>query len=148
MYNLKTYLTIDIFNEILKEFEWPCSYKTEELAVDGLKLHFPKCTLIVDEEPMEGEIYAIFPNCYTGRTNMQGSLKLLDAVGVIREKKLKDPNYKDPVLHDLDIYPSLNKVEDGCRNICILIQTFLLSCVVEGDFSWIDDYKKEYPEAW
>ncbi len=141
MYYPETYFKIDILNEILKEFDWPCPYETARSGAD-IVLYFPKCELLIIEG-FDSHMYAVFPNCYTGRNDMQDSLKLSRAVGVIRDKKMKDPNYKDPLLHELDDDPSLDKVKDGIRNICILIQTFLLPCVVDGDFSWVDDYNKE-----
>ena len=57
----------------------------------------------------------------------------------------KIDSFKAPVLHDFfSPFASLLKVQYGLRDLCILIQAYLLPCV-KGDFIIIEDFFKEHP---
>lgn len=47
---------------------------------------------------------------------------------------------------NLEVEPSLQKVEAGLHNICILLQAYLMPCI-EGDFGWVEEYNKLYPDG-
>jgi hypothetical protein len=51
----------------------------------------------------------------------------------------------EPNIKIIEPFASLAKVQDGVRNICILIQFYLKDCI-KGDFSLIEKYKQEHPE--
>ncbi|MNE69938.1 hypothetical protein D3C80_1656960 [compost metagenome] len=75
-------------------------------------------------------------------------MTVFDAVEVIKPKKSLREQELAQLKEIISVFnedPSLDKVKQGVKNICVLIQVYLLPCL-KGDFSWVEDYKKLYPE--
>jgi hypothetical protein len=145
MYNPDTFFNIDVLKEVLNEYKWPLEYKLEEYS-DEVIIEFPKCSIIISEG-FESKMNAHFLNEQTGRSDIQHSLSVFDAVEVL--KSINPQNDQDlelkGLVRNLEVEPSLEKVKLGLHNICILLQAYLLPCI-KGDFSWVKEYNKMYPE--
>jgi hypothetical protein len=141
MYNPESFFDIEILEEVLSSYDWPSNYTLEKVGAGNIKLRFPKCS-IVFSEGFESSMNAYFLNSDTNRAKDKTSLKILDAVNVLKSSKEKEPGYKPS--KDFKLFledePSRQKVKDGLNNICILLQTYLLECI-QGDFSWVEMYE-------
>jgi hypothetical protein len=140
MYYPPNYLNREILEKILSEYEWPASYTIgdDDCPFDGIEVVFPKCSLFF-REGSSGDIDILFSHL---QTNTDYGLSISHAVYyVFRPELIKNSEFKEPEYYDTS-YPftSIEKVENGVRNMCILLQTFLLSCI-KGDFSWVEKYK-------
>jgi len=83
---------------------------------------------------------AYFLNSETKIGDKSASFQINDAVKILKPIKEKELGFKNPIglKRFLDDEPSEEKVKEGLNNICILLQTYLLSCIL-GDFSWLDE---------
>lgn len=145
MYYPETFFTKEVLKEALKQYKWPLQYKLQTTNSGSVLIKFPKCSILV-YEGFESHMDACFLNEETGRNNVQSSLKLLDAVCVIRSThnlSINDSHLLKGVLRFIEGEPSLEKVNQGLKNICILMQVYLLPCI-EGDFSWVQEYNRQY----
>ena len=130
-----------MLDRILSEFKWPASYTIgdDDMPEEGIEVRFPNCTIIF-YEGHESEIDLNFSNEHTGRGEEDVELCLQDAMLVVPDKVESAPDFKKPVLADhFCVYASPEKVEIEVRNICILLQTYLLPSI-EGDFGWVWEY--------
>jgi hypothetical protein len=141
MYNPPTFLTRQILDEILSEFKWPAPYTIgdDSCTADGVDVRFPKCTLFF-VEGFESEMSLYFSHV---ETKTEYALTLFTAIHYVLDPQAKqDPNFQEPKLTGyFEPAASLEKVKNGLRDICLLLQTYLLPCI-EGDFSWVEKYKK------
>ncbi len=134
MYNSDTFLDIEVVKEVLSEYKWPLAYKLEEYS-DEVIIEFPKCTIILSEG-FESGMNAYFLNSQTGRSDIQQSLELFDALWVLRSiNRQHDAELKiNELASNIEDKPSLEKVKQGLHIICVMLQAYLLPCI-EGDFS-------------
>ena len=139
MYNSDTFFNIDVLKEVLNEYKWPLEYKLEEYS-DEVIIEFPKCSLVI-REGFESVMNAFFLNEQTGRSDIQQSLDVFDAVEVLESI---NPQKQELKLNNLEGKPSLEIVKQGLHNICILLQAYLLPCI-KGDFSWVEEFNKKHP---
>ena len=146
MYYPEIYFNIDTLDRVLKLYDWPSKYELVETNSGDIVVEFDKCKVVVSEG-FESDMYAYFPNELTGRNNKQVNLELFHAIQIMRPIAQNKIGYKEPkgLKLNLEGEPSLQKVEDGLHNICILLQAYLLPCI-EGDFSWVEEYNKQHPE--
>lgn len=142
MYNRNSFFNIEILKEVLSDYQWPAEYTLEEVEAGNVLLHFPKCKILFSEG-FDSKMNAYFLNSEIGREEWKGSLKIFDAVRILKPIKEKEPGFKQPtgLIRFLDEVPSEQKVRDGLNNIIILLQAYLLSCI-QGDFSWLDKINK------
>lgn len=145
MYSPPNFLTRMNLEEILNEFKWPEAYVIgdDSCTADGIEVSFPKCTIYF-REGFESEMSLYFSHIET-KTNY--NLTLFDAIYYVFEKEAKrDLNFKEPKLIEyFSPQASLEKVKNGVRDICTLLQAYLLPCI-EGDFSWVEKYKQNKNE--
>lgn len=146
MYQTRSYFEINILKEILGQYIWPSNYTLQETNSGDIVIRFPKCNLIVSEG-FESTITAYFPNSETNRSNEQSVLDIFDAIDVVKLARELEDDFIQPIglVKYVDVEPSLKKVKQGLNNICILLQTYLLPCL-QGDYSWVDEYNKKYPD--
>lgn len=147
MYYPETFFSKQVLEETLNLYVWPEKYVLKEEGAGSVLITFPECTIIV-YEGFESRMIAYFVNEETGRSNVQESLTIFDAVEVLRPGKNLSGQELEQLTELIDFFevdPSLAKVKEGLKNICILLQVYLLPCL-KGDFSWVEDYKKLYPE--
>ena len=139
MYNPESFFDIEILEEVLSNYDWSSNYTLEKVGAGSIKLRFPKCS-IVFSEGFESNMNAYFLNSETNRDKDKASLKVVDAVQVLKPTKEKESGFIPPknIKRFLEVEPSKQKVKDGLNNICILLQTYLLECI-QGDFSWVDE---------
>lgn len=131
MYNPPNFLTVNVLSNILKEFEWPDKYRLEDDLPDGISMVFENCELIFSEG-FESEIHLLFS---VEQTGTDYNLELFHALQVLRGDNKIEPKlsgFFSPLA-------SLEKVENEVRDICVLLQFYLLPCI-SGDFSWVDKY--------
>jgi hypothetical protein len=139
LYNPPKFLTMQILEEILNEFTWPENYVLIDELPDFITMQFPNCGLCF-YEGYESDMDLFFLHSDTKRGDMESSLHLFHALYVLIDEAKQNSNFKEPILWDNpSILGSLEKVKIGLRNVCILVQTYLLPCI-EGDFSWVERY--------
>lgn len=145
MYYPERFFDIMILEEILQKYEWTSTYILQETNSGSVIIKFPKCKMIISEG-FESSMNAYFPNSETGRSDKQASLRIFDAIDIIKPIRELEGDFIEPkgLVSNLDVEPSIEKVKQGLHNICILLQTYLLPCIA-GDYSWVDDYNKKYP---
>lgn len=132
------FLTSDLLDAVLKEFEWPISYILEDDLPDGMIMRFPRCNLYF-REGYEGDIELHFLKVDTGTDY---PLKLAHAISVIVPEAIREGNEVTPnLINDSSIYGSQEKMRNGIRDICKILLTHLLACI-QGDWSWLEIYKK------
>jgi len=147
MYNPKSYFDLNVLKEILDQYKWSSEYTLHETNSGNVILEFPKFKIIISEG-FESNMNAYFPNSETKRNDKQSALNIFDAIDVIKSAKELENDFIEPIglVKYLNTEPSLEKVRQGLNNICILLQTYLQTCN-DGDFSWIDEYNKRYPDV-
>lgn len=138
MYNPPTFLTLDVVAQIAEEFTWPAPYTLEDDQPDGIVFVFPKCALIF-QEGFESDMYISFP---VDLTQTPSNLRLEHALSILvpeaREKGIELPTLDETFIPSA----SLEKVEIGIRNLCVLSLTYLEPCIL-GDFSWVERFKSK-----
>jgi hypothetical protein len=147
MYHPKSYFSINILKQVLDNYNWLSKYTLQETNSGDVIIRFPKCSVIISEG-FESNMNAYFPNSETKRNDKQSTLNLFDAVDAVKSIRELENDFIPPkeLVQYFDIEPSLEKVKQGLNNICILLQTYLLPCI-EGDFSWVEEYNKKYPDV-
>jgi hypothetical protein len=145
MYNPPTYLTSETLNQILAEFSWPSAFeiREEDCTVDGIKVRFPKC-IVYFREGFESDISFYLANPILKDIKYWSSF---DLIHYVYEPAIRNtPSFKEPALNNFfSPFASLEKVENGLRDICILIKTYLYPCI-DGDYSLIEEYNNQHPE--
>jgi hypothetical protein len=112
------------------------------VQVDGILVRFPAC-IVFFREGFESEMDFYLADPASSQDNYWSSFDLI--YYVYRPALATDPLFKEPVLINLfSPHASLEKVENGIRDLCRLIQAFLLPCI-QGDFRLIEAYRKAYP---
>jgi hypothetical protein len=146
MYNPKIYFNVNVLKEVLEKYNWPSFYTLSETNSGNVIIRFSKCNILISEG-FESSMVASFLNSDIGRNEMQSNLEIFHALDVIRPVVESRDGFIEPkgLVKYVDANPSLEKVKQGLNNICILLQTYLLSCI-EGDFSWVEEYNKKYPD--
>lgn len=142
MYNPPRFLDKSILDEVLSEFKWPALYiiGDDTCPSDGLEVSFPQCTLYF-VEGFESDMSLRFS---WEQTQTAFDLNLSDALYIMRNEAIKNPAFKEPALTGyFEPGASLEKVKKGLRDICILLQAYMLPCL-EGDFSWVNKYKEKF----
>lgn len=146
MYNPENYFTEEVLASVLKQYNWVEEYELHQSPPSSIVVKFPKCTIVITEG-FESKMNAYFLNSEIGRSKTQYSLSIFDAVSVVKtthKLSKSDGVLLDGLVRFLDVAPSLEKVIQGLRNICILLQVYLLPCI-DGDFGWVDEYNKQNP---
>lgn len=137
-YNPPSYMTVEVLEEILKEFDWPAPYTLEDDLPDGIVMCFPNSHLYF-REGFESEMYLEF---LTEDTHTSRNLKLGHALLVIVPESQRDGKQITPGLIDYwTPEASLEKVENGIRDLCKVVLYHLKPCIL-GDFSWVKEYLK------
>jgi hypothetical protein len=133
------FLTIDVMSEILAEFSWPASYTFDDSYPPDIVLKFPQSKFIFLED-FESNIHLIFSNDDTKREPGRGNYKLGHAITILLPEAKMNKDFQKPVLTDYSAEPpSLEKVKNSFRNLCVIMQTYLLPSI-QGDFSWVERY--------
>ena len=140
MYNPPEFFTVEVLSEIVAEFTWPVSYTLDDSYPDYIIVKFPKSNLCF-YEGFESDMGLFFLNSDTKIGN-KPNLKLFDALHyVLRPEAKARGDFKEVTLTGYSSpFASLEKVKNGIRDICILVQAYLLPCV-EGDFTWVERYQ-------
>lgn len=136
------FFSIDILTQILDQYDWPAEYKLEEGVSGNIKVLFPNCTFIFSEG-YESSMSAYFLNSEIGRSDMQYSLTIFDAIRTFSDKELNSDLKKNKGFNEyIEPEASKEKIIKGLQNICILLQTYLLPCI-KGNFNWLEEYYKK-----
>ncbi|WP_212005045.1 hypothetical protein [Chitinophaga sp. HK235] len=137
-YDPPTFLTTELVAEIMAEFEWPASYILEDSGL-MVEVKFPRCTLFI-QEGFDSDLELRFS---TADTHTRYSLSITHALTYLVPEAEMNPDFKPPKLDtNIGIFPTLQKVESGTRNLCLLMQAYLLPCI-KGDFGWVDKLKED-----
>ena len=137
-YHPKTYMTEELLEEILKEFEWPELYELEDDLPDGISVIFPECELYFVEFA-EGQIEITF---LADNIQTDYDVSIISAILALKEQK----DYEKPkLIADDSPFASFEKVQNGIKDNCTLLQHYLLPCI-QGDFSWVDEFKRQAQE--
>ena len=131
MYNPPTFMTLELLDKLLAEFEWPAPYTLEDDLPDGIVVAFPRCHLYFTEG-FESTIQIRFLPEDTGTDE---PLTLGHALSTIASVP---PPQIPPTMH-----ASLEKVIAGIREQCTLVLTYLRPCLL-GDFSWVERYQRAH----
>lgn len=130
-------MTLEVLAGVLSEFEWPAPYTLEDRLPRGILMTFPRCHLFFAEVfTSDLELYFLLAD-----TGLNETVTLKHVLIALRE----DPN-RTSELPDVPLIPtfspqaSLEKVQNGARNLCRLVLTHLSPCIL-GDFSWLEIYK-------
>ena len=137
MNNPPRFLTIDVLSDILKDFQWPTTYELEDDLPDGIVMQFPRCNLYF-REGFAGDVEILF---LTEDTDTDANISLGEALLVIAPRAERGPGPLTPgLIDDTSIYGSLEKVQNGIRDLCTIVMYHLKPCIL-GDFSWVAQYK-------
>lgn len=137
MLERSTYLTLQIIQKITAEFEWPENYTFEDELPDGIAMAF-KSREIFFSEGFESEMsLQFFPEI----DGVEYPLNLGHALKVLMPKDEYEGKTNRLNLSNDMSEPSQNKVENGVRDICKLVQAYMFPYLFEGDDSWIDTYR-------
>lgn len=127
------FMTLEMVYEILSEFSWPAVYELEDGLPDYICVQFPECGLTFNLG-FEGRIHLRM----WSKNEINNWHSLDSALLVLKEEA--DDNVTEPVLRAYHSeVPSTEKAQHDIRNICILLQTYLLPTIL-GDFSWVERY--------
>ncbi|NML22294.1 hypothetical protein HHL16_15525 [Pseudoflavitalea sp. G-6-1-2] len=147
MYNPETYFSKEVLERVLQQYDWPEKYELIKSPPSSVIVRFSRCT-VVFVEGFDSNMRAFFLNKDTGRNDMQGCLQVYDAVRAL--ELTHHLTEADITLLEgaksLPVFPSLEKVEQGLRNLCIHLQVYLLPCI-QGNFDWVSEYNRQYPES-
>jgi hypothetical protein len=140
-YSPKSYLTLAVLSEIVAERQWPAPYTLEDDLPDGILMRFPACTLYICEG-FEGNMDIRFLTEETKTDPMLGNLRLGHALlGLIPESERDHTKPLTPnLIGDTSPSASLGKVQNGIRDLCIIVLTHLQPCLL-GDFGWVRAYQ-------
>lgn len=134
MYMPPTFLTLDVLEGVLGQFEWPARYTLKRLPAARVAVQFPGCTLVF-VEGFESDMEAKFLPKDTGLDNAVTVYDALLALG--------SPD--TPELLDFDAGgASLEKVQKQAHDLCAVVLHHFRSSLL-GDFSWVPAYR-EYLE--
>ena len=139
-----SFLTPTLLNEIAAEFEWPLPFMIEDANPDGVTMEFRDCGLIFSDGGDGGVIVRFF----VGHTKTNYSLHIGHAMAVYIPENERI-NGKIPWLNAIPIinpFPSIENTTDSIRNACKILTQFLTP-VMLGDFTWVDEYRKMFPET-
>lgn len=131
---MKTYLSENLFREVVDSFEWPEAHTVESDLPDGMMLKLPLCTLYFAEGP-EGDIRLEF---LPENTGAKMSLGLAHAIMVAppasgaAQKLFRDESPKG----------SAEKARHGVHDLCATVLA-RLEPVLRGDFSWVEKYRQK-----
>jgi hypothetical protein len=142
MYNPEKYLTPEILDKLLAEFNWPEKYCVDfdDNSTEGIEVKFPHSSILFIEG-FESEIDVKFLNEQTNRDENQSSLSIGHALMVLEEEAKNRNDFVEPKLSNFfSPEASYEKVIHGVKNMCELIQAYLLPCMM-GDFSWVEKYE-------
>lgn len=129
MYNPPTFMTLELLDQLLAEFEWPAPYTLDDELPDGIVVTFPRCHLYFTE----GFESAIQIRFLPEDTGADEPLTLGHALSTIASAP---PPQIPPTMH-----ASLDKVIAGIREQCTLVLTYLRPCLL-GDFGWVERYER------
>ena len=139
-----SFLTPTLLNKIAAEFEWPLPFMIEDADPDGVIMEFPNCGLIFSDGCDGGVIVRFFVE-HT-KTNYSLHVGHAMAVYVPENERI---NGEIPGLNAIPIikpFPSLDNTIHGIRNECTILTQFLTP-VILGDFTWVEEYRRMFPEA-
>jgi len=132
VYSPKTYMTMDVLADLLKEFEWPAPYQLEDWLPDGIAVVFPKCQLFFSEG-FESHMSLKFLAESPGLGETVNLHDLMVSLG-----GLHTPGLDETLLPQA----SLDKVKIGVRNLCKIVLTHFRGSIL-GDFNWYAAYKRK-----
>ena len=138
------YLTPELLHEIVSKYQWPAEYVIEDDQPDGVILQFPNCGLIFSEDSDGGVDVAFF----TDQTQTAYNLHLFHAM-LVFAPETERVNGRILNSHQAEItspFPSLENTTNGIHSICRMLLDFL-SPVLQGDFTWVEEYRTMYPDA-
>jgi hypothetical protein len=134
LYMPPTFLTVEVLEGVLSQFQWPAPYTVRKLPVDSVAVQFPKCTLVFIEG-FESDMEAKFLPRDTGLENTVAVYELLYFLG--------GPD--TPGLLNFDAGgASLEKVQKQSHDLCAVVLHHFRSSLL-GDFRWVPAYR-EYLE--
>lgn len=136
MYNPPTFLTVDVVAGVLAEFDWPAPYQLEEEG-DGVVIRFPRAGLHLIEG-FESEMWMTVLGEYTG---LDRNVDLTDILVALRgEQDLAEVSLID----EPEPFATLSKVENGIRDLCTLVLTYLRPALTGNNNFWIGPYLRRY----
>ncbi len=139
-----SFLTPILLEKIVAEYQWPIDYTIEDDDPDGVIMEFPNCGLIFSDDCDGGVDVRFFPE----HTNTSYNLHIFHAMQVFVPEN-KRSNGKIPGLKAIPIsspFPSLDNTTNGIRNACTILTQYLTP-VIQGDFTWVDEYRRMFPET-
>lgn len=137
-------LTPTLLSEITKEFQWPLTFIIEDADPDGVIMEFPNCGLIFSDNCDGGVVVCFFAD----QTRTKYSLHIGHAMAVYAPENIRI-NGQIPGLDPIPTIaalPSIENTRNSIRNACKSLTTFL-EPVIHGDFTWVDEYRKMFPDT-
>lgn len=139
-----SFLTPTLLNEIAAEFEWPIPFMIEDAEPDGVIMKFPNCGLVFSDD-CDGDVVVSF---FVEHTKTNYCLHIGHALAVFVPESERT-NGKIPGLNAIPIikpFPSFDNTSNSIRNACKILTQFL-SPVMLGDFTWVEEYRRMFPET-
>ncbi len=131
------FLSMEVLAPILKEYDWPAAYTFDDDSPGGIIMRFPKCSIMIVEGYLSNMQMYFLPE----DTHYDYNLTLGHALLALIPERERGPGPLTPgLIEDLSIYGSLEKVQNGIRDLCTILLYHLKPCIL-GDFSWVVKYK-------
>jgi hypothetical protein len=131
MYTPERFMTVELVDQVLREFTWPVRYTLEDCDPDGVAMDFDGGTVMFNEG-FEGHVRI---KLLADDVELPRSVTLTEVIGAMRDSGEVPPT---PMLID-DSSPSTSsdKVKNGIRDQVTLLLTFLPGYLV-GDRNWVE----------
>ncbi len=140
----KKLLTIEVFTEIIEQYEWPAPYTIENLLPKGIIMRFPKCNLVF-VEAFQSTIELDF---LVSDTHSPYTLELGHALSVVSpQAERKGKPLVEGLFNDNFPLPSIEKVQHGIHDICKIVLAHLTPCIL-GDWSWLPKHFEKMGWEW
>lgn len=130
MYTPERFMTVELVEQVLREFTWPVPYTLEDCDPDGVAMDFAGGTVMFNEG-FEGHVRI---KLLADDIELPRSVTLTEVIGAMRDSGEVPATPK--LIGDSSPTTSLDKVRNGIRDQAKLLLTFLPGYFV-GDRSWV-----------
>lgn len=131
MYTPERFMTVELVDQVLREFTWPVPYTLEDCAPDGVAMDFNGGTVMFNEG-FEGHVRI---KLLAVDIELPRSVTLTEVIGAMRDSGEVPPT--PTLIGDTSPSTSSDKVKNGIRDQATLLLTFLPGYFV-GDRSWVE----------